>query len=97
MDIGYVCFAGIGGIKYALFVVNRATRNKYVYGLTSLKYDIISDIKQVFNDIGRNPEQIVTDYDHKLMEKMVSEYLNDIRCTVESAPPKYQHQNGLVA
>ena len=45
MDIGYGCSAGIGGIKYALFVVDRATRNKYIYGLTSLKHDIMPAIK----------------------------------------------------
>ena len=96
IDIGYGCLAGIGGIKYALFIVDCVTRNKYIYGLTSLKHDITPAIKQLVNDIGRNPGKIVTDYDHKLMVKKVCEYLNDIQCTVASAPPKYQHQNGLV-
>ena len=96
MDIGYGCSAGIGGIKYALFVVDRATRNKYIYGLTSLKHDIMPAIKQLVTDIGRNPGKLVTDYDHKLMGKKITEYLNDINCKIESAPPKHQHQNGLV-
>ena len=96
IDIGYGCSAGIAGIKYALFVVDRATRNKYIYGLTSLKHDILPAIKQLVTDIGRNPGKIVADYDHKLMGRKVTEYLNEINCRVESAPPKHQYQNGLV-
>ena len=92
----YGCSAGIGGIKYDLFVVDRATRNKYMYGLTPLRHDIMPAIQQLVTDIWLNPAKIVTDYDHKLMWKKVSEYLNDIRCKIESTPPKHQHQNGLV-
>ena len=45
MGINYGCSAGIASIKHALFVVDRATRNKYIYGLTPLKHDILLAIK----------------------------------------------------
>ena len=94
MDIGYGCSAGIAGIKYALFVVDRATRNKYIYGIKSLKHDILPAIKQLITDIGRNPGKIVTDYDHKLMGRQVTEHLNEIHCRIESAPPNTNTRTG---
>ena len=96
IDIGYGCNAGINGVKYALFAVDRATRMKHIYKLSSLKNDTLPMIKQLINDVGHTPGKIVTDFDHKLMGAKVRDYLNGINCRLESAPPKHQHQNGLV-
>ena len=74
MDIAYGCNSGINGVKYALFVVDRATRYKYIYiyGLRSLKHNILPAVKQLLKDIGRTPSKLVTDYDHKLMGSQVT-------------------------
>ena len=42
------------------------------------------------------PKKIVTDFDHELMGKLVTDYLSTFQWKVESAPPKHQHQHGLV-
>ena len=39
----------------------------------------------------------MTDFDHKLMEKLVTESpLNTLNCQIKSIPPKNQHQTGFV-
>lgn len=96
VDIGYGCNAGIYGIKYTLLVVDWATCYKYIYGLKSLKHGILpAAIKHLLDDIWRTPLKLVTNYDHKLMGSQVTNHLNNIKCTLESAPPRHQHQNGM--
>ena len=65
MDIGYGCQTGIGGVKYCLFIVDRATRMKYTYPLKSLKHDVLPALQLLATDLGRNPGKLVTDFDHK--------------------------------
>ena len=95
-DIGYGCNAGLSGIRYALFVVDRATRYKYVYPIKSLKDDILPAFQSLVKDMGFAPKKIMTDFDHKLMGESVELYFTPLGTTIESAPPKHQHKNGLV-
>jgi len=41
----------IGGYKYALFAVDMATRNKFLYPIKSLKSNMLAGIKQLCSDI----------------------------------------------
>jgi deoxyuridine 5'-triphosphate nucleotidohydrolase len=96
VDIGYGCNAGLNGIKYALFIVDRATRYKYIYPLKSLQDDILPAFQALVRDMGTTPKTIITDFDHKLMGSKIQEYFTPLRTTIKSAPPRQQHKNGLV-
>jgi len=79
-DILFGSGPAIGGAKYALFLVDRASRHKYIYPIQNLKEDILPSFIKFFNDIGRTPNLIRTDFDHKLMGKVVENHLNLIKC-----------------
>ena len=96
VDIGYGCSAGLNGIKYALFVVDRAMRFKYIYPLKSLQQDILPAMQSLVRDMGFAPAKLVTDFDHKLMGSAVQDYLRPLGTIIEAAPPRHQHKNGLV-
>ena len=96
IDIGYGCTAGIGGIKYCLFAVDRATRQKFIYPIKSLQDDILPSLQHLVTDLKRPPGKIVTDFDSKLMGQAPRRYLHSIGTQVEAAPPRHQNQNGLV-
>ena len=95
-DIGYGCNAGLAGVRYALFIVDRATRHKYVYPIKSLKDDILPAFQTLVKDMGFAPKKIMTDFDHKLMGSAVEDYFTPLKTSIESAPPRQQHKNGLV-
>ena len=95
MDVLYGSNTAIGGIKYALFLVDKATRNKFVYPIKNLKEDILPAIKQFCMDIGQTPRLMRTDFDHKLMGQNIRTYLTENKCKLESAPPDLQYQNGV--
>ena len=96
VDIGYGCSAGIAGVKYALFIVDRATRYKYIYSIKSLETDIVPAFQAIVKDMGFAPRKIITDFDYKLMGKKVTDYFTPLGTTLECAPPRHQHKNGLV-
>ena len=73
INVRYGCSSGLNGIKYGLFVVDRATRYKLIYDIKSLKTDILLALKVMINDIGHTPGKIVSSSDHKLMEASVQE------------------------
>ena len=45
MDIIYGTVSAYGGIKYALFLVDRATRHKFILPMTNLKNDLLPTLK----------------------------------------------------
>ena len=96
IDIGYGYNSGIRGGKYCLFAVDQATRKKYIYPLTSLSADTLPAFHNLITNLGQNPQKIITNFVHKLMGKTVCNFLHKKGCTVESTPPKHQHQNELV-
>ena len=96
MDIIFGSNTAIGGTKYALFLVDKATRNKFIYPLTSVKHaNIISALQQFQKDIGMAPKILRTDFDYKLMGKEVIQHFADSPTQLEAAPPDQQNQNGL--
>ena len=98
IDIVFGTKTAIGGIKYALFIVDRASRKRHIYSLTSLKHDLLPALIKFCSEIGRKPSRILTDFDHKLCVKKVIDHFTDPdsqSSIIESAPPKHQNQNGL--
>ena len=96
VDIGYGCNCGLAGVKYALFIVDRATRYKYVYPIKSLSDDILPAFQSLVKDMGFAPKKLITDFDRKLFGSNVTKYFTPLGTTIESAPPRMQHKNGLV-
>ena len=95
MDIIFGSNTAINGVKYSLFIVDRATRFKFLYPLKSLKDDILQAIQQFAVDIQCFPKCIRTDFDYKLMGSKIATYAATNHCKIESAPPEHQSQNGV--
>lgn len=97
MDIVFGSKTAIGGIKYGLFLIDRATRYKIILPLKNLKTDIPTVLLKLKHTLHIFPKRIITDYDHKLIGDKIQHFLidNHIDCKIEAAPPKRQNQNGL--
>jgi deoxyuridine 5'-triphosphate nucleotidohydrolase len=96
MDIAYGPTVGIGGIKYALVLIDRKSKRKFIYGLKNLKTSIRSALQQFLLDAGPVPRLIRTDFDHRLIGGQTRKFLLESNIKVEAAPPRRQHQNGLI-
>ena len=95
LDIIYGSGTAIQGIKYALFVVDRATRHKFIYPLKSLKTDVLPALEQLIKDIGKTPKILRSDFDHKLLGSKVQQFFKTKQTILESASPDRQNENGL--
>jgi dUTPase/transposase InsO family protein len=96
LDIGYGPCTAIGGIRYTLLAVDKATRYKFIYGLKDLKSSLLKAMKQFVIDCGVPPKLLRTDFDHKIMGGKVAEFLRSSGIPIQASPPYRQHQNGLV-
>jgi hypothetical protein len=96
MDIAYGPTVGIGGVKYALVLIDRKSKMKYIYGLNNLKLSIRQALQQFLLDAGRKPRLIRTDFDHRLIGGTTKTFLLNQQVKIEAAPPRRQHQNGLI-
>ena len=67
VDIGYGPTTAIGGIRYCLMLVDKATRCRMVYPLKNLDTSILRVFRKFTNEVGTKPTLIHTDYDTKLM------------------------------
>ena len=97
MDIIYGTVPAFDGVKYALFLVDRATRHRFILPMKSLKNDLLPTLQEFCRNIGFTPKRYVTNFDHKLMRRAVLGNFQDDEGhdTIESAPPRKQNQNGL--
>ena len=97
MDIAFGDCLSVGGFRYALILVDRATRYNWIFGLQSLSLaDIISALRKFRASAGRLASCFYCDCDTKLFGTAVSEYLIDGLSKVIAAPAKRQSSNGLV-
>ena len=101
VDFGFgSCTTAIGGIKYSLFFVERATCTQRIYPLANLLTTSLLQQEgfQKFRwDCGKSlPQTIYTDFDPTLTSGKVLEYLLSQNTKILAAPPEQQHQNGLV-
>ena len=65
-DILYGSNTSLKGYRYALCLINKATRLTFVYGLKTLT-DVLPTFKAFCADIGTVPKELQTDFDKKLM------------------------------
>ena len=96
MDIVYGPCVAIAGVKYALLLVDKKTRKCCLYALKDLKDSIKDALSQFILDVGTKPKLLRTDFDKKLIGGKIKQFLREKHIRLEAAPPKRQHQNGLV-
>ena len=85
----------IGGIHYALFFVDRKSRQKKLFGLKDLqKSTIVRAIKKFIREVGFYPDEIIADRDFKIIGQHIDDILEP-HTQVSGAPSGRQNQNGL--
>ena len=96
-DIGYGEGVGPGGFKYCLFLVDLATRYTWVYGLTDLSGECITDaLWRFFVDAGGFPKRFRCDFDRRFLHGKVGRLLRSHGVKIGASPPHRQSQNGAV-
>eukprot|EP00804_Cyclotella_cryptica_P022103 CCRYP_011581-RA/>CCRYP_011581-RA protein AED:0.10 eAED:0.05 QI:0/0/0/1/0/0/6/0/1337 len=97
MDIVFGDCLSLGGFKYALLLVDVATRYCWMYGLPSLTSSNIIDAFASFTvDAGGAPKTFHADFDKKLIGGKALRWLQDEKIRVIAAPASRQSSNGLV-
>ena len=97
MDIAFGDCLSVGGFRYALILVDRATRYNWTFGLKSLSSDCILAALRLFRAAaGSLARCFYCDCDAKLFGTAISEYLIDNGSKIVSAPAKRQSTNGLI-
>ena len=97
MDIAFGDCLFVSGFKYALILVDRATRYNWTFGLASLRSeDILAAIHHFRAVAGGLAHCFYCDCDAKLFGTAIAEYLIDNGSKVIAAPAKRQSPNGLV-
>ena len=97
MDIAFGDCVSVGGFRYALILVDRATRYNWAFGLKTLSSDCILSALRLFRAAaGSLARCFYSDCDMKLFGKAISDYLIDHKSKVVAAPAKRQSSNGLV-
>ena len=97
MDIAFGDCVSVGGYRYALILVDRATRYNWAFGLKTLSSSCIFSALRLFRAAAGSLAQcFYCDCDPKLFGTAISKYLIDNSSKVVAAPAKCQSSNGLV-
>ncbi len=97
LDIAFGDCMSIGGFKYALIFVDRATCFNWCFGLKSLHYDDIIAAFLVFHSkAGSLARQFQCDCDEKLFGSHVRLFLHLDRSSIAWSPNGHQSANGLI-
>ena len=97
MDIAFGDCVAVSGYRYALILVDRATRYNWAFGLQGLSsLDILAAIQKFRTAAGSLTRCFYCDCDGKLFGTAVCEYLVDNSSKMVAAPAKRQSSNGLV-
>ncbi len=87
----------IGGFKYALIFVDRATQYNWCFGLKSLYHDKIIAAFMTFRvEAGNLARQFNCNCDEKLFDSHIRLFLHLERSSIVSSPAGHQSANGLV-
>jgi hypothetical protein len=97
LDIAFGNCMSIGGFKYALTFVDRATRYNWCFGLKSLHHDdIVAAFMTFCAEAGNLARQFCCDCDEKLFGSHIHSFLHIERSSIVSSPAGRQSANGLV-
>ena len=97
MDIVFGDSVSVGGFRYALVLVDRATCYNWVYGLKDLSAaSILMALYNFKADAGSYARCFRSDCDPKLFGKRIQDHLIDNNSNVVAAPAGHQSANGLV-
>jgi hypothetical protein len=97
IDIAFGDCVSVGGFRYALILVDRATRYNWVYGLKDLSADsILSALRNFKADAGSYARCFRSDCDTKLFGTRIREHLIDNNSNIVATPAGRQSSNGLV-
>ena len=97
MDIVYGDSVALHGYRYALLIVDAATRYIWIYGLTSLTGGSIVDALAMFrSEAGRLPRRFHSDFDKKLIGGKALRYILQNNSRIIAANAGRQSSNGLV-
>eukprot|EP00956_Cyclotella_meneghiniana_P031975 scaffold85846_cov40-Cyclotella_meneghiniana.AAC.3 len=96
MDIVYGDCVALGGYRYALILVDLATRYAWFYGMhTMSSADIILALETFKADTGSYPKTFHADFDQKLIGGAALRHINK-HSRIIAAPARRQSSNGLV-
>jgi len=96
-DIAFSDCVSVGGFRYALILVDRATCYNWVYGLKDLSADSILSALHYFKaDAGSYARCFRSDCDTKLFGARIREHLIDNNSNIVATPAGCQSANGLV-
>ena len=97
LDIAFGDCVSVGGYKFALLFVDRATRYNWSFGLKSLQH---SDIQAAFlafrAEAGAFARQFCCDCNEKLFGSAVRSFLHTHNSSIAASPAGRQSSNGLV-
>ena len=96
LDIVFGDCVGLGGFRYAILLVDVATRYCWVYGLTSLtSSEVIHAFEQFRADAGGVPKRFHADFDKKLIGGKALRWILSNKSNIIAAPAGRQSSNGL--
>ena len=95
LDILYGAGVAHGGIKYALYLVDRSTRYKCIYPLKHLGEDVLTKIQQFCSAYNIKPKRMISDCEKRIFSKKVITWLSQQHTKMFAAPESKQRQNGL--
>ena len=97
LDIGFGDCTSVGGNRYVIVFVDRATRYNWVFGLKTLSAE---DVRAAFlkfrAEAGGYARSFRCDCDTKLVGQEVRKFLSEQHSTIRSSGAHYQSGNGLV-
>ncbi|KAL7525881.1 hypothetical protein ACHAXR_001202, partial [Thalassiosira sp. AJA248-18] len=96
MDIVFGDCVALGGYRFALLLVDVATRYCWIYGLTSTSSgEIVSALELFRADAGNVPKRFHADFDKKLIGGQALRWIVHNNSNIIAAPRKRQSSNGL--
>jgi hypothetical protein len=97
VNIAFGNCLSVGGFKYTLIFVDRATHYNWWFRLKSLQHeDIISAFLAFSSEAGQLPTQFCCDCDKKLFGSHIRSFLHLKQSSIISSPVGRQSANGLV-
>ena len=96
MDIVFGDCVALGGHRYALLLVDVATRYCWLYGISSLSSTLITLELELFKaDVGRLPHMFHSNFDSKFIGGNTLQWILSNGSNIIAAPAGRQSLNGL--